>query len=371
LRADSSVTTLLDLRYTQHYKAKHGGRGAAKSKNGRGADDLVITVPAGTVVYYEGEAGPPGTPPPWVLRRRAEAARAEDEFDAGSDDEMETIYIVDEERDFDESRYDTPTLFDGQELIIDEGEHRPGDILGDLSEDGEELLIAQGGHGGRGNVHFKSSTKRTPDKAEDGSKGQARWIRLELKLLADVGIVGFPNVGKSTLIGKISRARAAVGAYPFTTLVPQLGVVSLGPLRQMVVADIPGLVKGASQGRGLGHEFLRHLERTRVLLHLLAPDPTEGRHPLDDLDALEHELTAYGDMFEGRPRVVALNKIETPEGAALYKETKAALKERNIPLFAISAHTGQGIDRLLKALERRLDMVQLAKDDAGDGLFEG
>jgi GTP-binding protein len=357
LRADDSVTTLLDLRYQQHYAASRGGHGGAKSKNGKGADDLVITVPAGTVVYFEGDAGPPGTAPPWVLRRRAEAALAAEEAGELEDEGgMEMIYVVDD--DFDESRLQPTPLFDGEELIVDaDGELSPGDLLGDLMEDGQELVVAKGGHGGRGNVHFKSSTKRTPDRAEDGTKGEARWIRLELKLLADVGIVGFPNVGKSTLIRKISRAKAEVGAYPFTTLVPQLGVVSLGPLRQIVVADIPGLVKGASEGKGLGHEFLRHLERTRVLLHLLAPDPGEGRHPLDDLDALEHELTAYGDMFEGRPRVVALNKIETPEAQALYKETKRELRKRNIPLFPISAHTGEGIDKLLKALERRIDMV--------------
>ena len=271
LRADASVTTLLDLRYQQHYAASRGGHGGAKSKNGKGSDDLIITVPAGTVVYFEGEAGPPGTPPPWILRRRAEQALAEMEGEAVDDDEgMETIYIVDD--DFDESRLQPAPLFDGEELIVGaDGDISPGDLMGDLNEDGQELVVAQGGHGGRGNVHFKSSTKRTPDRAEDGTKGEARWIRLELKLLADVGIVGFPNVGKSTLIRKISRAKAEVGAYPFTTLVPQLGVVSLGPLRQIVVADIPGLVKGASEGKGLGHEFLRHLERTRVLLHLLAP----------------------------------------------------------------------------------------------------
>jgi GTP-binding protein len=186
------------------------------------------------------------------------------------------------------------------------------------------------------------------------------WLRLELKLLADVGIVGYPNVGKSTLISKISRARPEIGAYPFTTLTPQLGVVSLPGddhrHRSMVVADVPGLVDGASEGRGLGHEFLRHLERTRVLLHLLAPDPTPGRELLRDLDALEGELRRYGPMFEGRPRVVALNKIDTPEGHDLIKQTRRALRKRNIPLFAISAVTGEGTEALLEALWRRLQI---------------
>jgi GTP-binding protein len=181
-------------------------------------------------------------------------------------------------------------------------------------------------------------------------------------LLADVGIVGFPNVGKSTLIREISRARPEVADYPFTTLVPQLGVVRLDDERSMVVADVPGLVEGASRGRGLGHEFLRHLERTRVLLHLLAPDPSPGREPLADLKALEHELSAYGSMFAGRPRVVALNKLDTPEGQQLLQETKAALEAQNIPLFAISARTGEGVPALLEALWRRL---QLARSAAG------
>ena len=237
-------------------------------------------------------------------------------------------------------------------------EFTPGDLLGDLDRDGDRLCVAEGGVGGRGNVHFRSSTNRTPDRAEPGTEGQAFWLRLELKLLADVGIVGYPNVGKSTLISAISRARPEIGAYPFTTLVPQLGVVSLSGERSMVVADVPGLVDGASEGRGLGHEFLRHLERTRVLLHLLAPDPTPGRDVLADLDALEGELRRYGPMFDGRPRVVALNKIDTDEGAALIKATRKALRKRNIPLFPISAATGEGTEALLEALWRRLELVR-------------
>lgn len=240
----------------------------------------------------------------------------------------------------------------------------PGDLICDLDNDGEHIVIARGGRGGRGNVHFRSSTNRSPDRAEPGTAGQGMWLRLELKLLADVGIVGYPNVGKSTLISKISRARPEIGAYPFTTLTPQLGVVSLPGddhhHRSMVVADVPGLVDGASEGRGLGHEFLRHLERTRVLLHLLAPDPTPGRELLRDLDALEGELRRYGPMFEGRPRVVALNKIDTPEGQELIKQTRKALRKRNIPLFAISAVTGDGTDALLEALWRRLQIVDRA-----------
>jgi GTP-binding protein len=237
----------------------------------------------------------------------------------------------------------------------------PGTLLGDIAEDGQMLTVATGGRGGRGNVHFVSSTSRSPDRAEPGRPGQRMWLRLELKLLADVGIVGFPNVGKSTLISRISRARPKVADYPFTTLVPNLGVVGLGSGRSMVVADVPGLIRGASEGRGLGHRFLRHLERTRVLLHLLALDPDPEREPLSDLDALEAELAEYGARFEERPRVVALNKSDTladPAGKALIDDLRAELRRRNIPLFVVSAHTGEGIDALLEAIWRRLDAVR-------------
>jgi GTP-binding protein len=237
----------------------------------------------------------------------------------------------------------------------------PGTLLGDLTEDEQRLVVASGGRGGRGNVHFVSSTNRSPTYAEPGTPGQHLWLRLELKLLADVGIVGFPNVGKSTLISRISRARPKIADYPFTTLVPNLGVVSLGTGRSMVVADVPGLIRGASEGRGLGHRFLRHLERTRVLLHLLALDPDPEREPLRDLDALEAELVHYGAGFEHRPRVVALNKTDAladPAGQAVIADLRAALRERNIPLFPISAATGEGVEALLEAIWRRLEAAK-------------
>jgi GTP-binding protein len=207
-------------------------------------------------------------------------------------------------------------------------------------------------------VHFRSSTNRAPDHAEPGTPGVAYWLRLELKLMADVGIVGFPNVGKSTFIRAISRARPKVGDYPFTTLVPQLGVAQLPGERSLVVADVPGLIRGASEGKGLGLDFLRHLERTRVLLHLLAPDFAEDRDPLTDLAALEHELKHYGDMFDGRPRVVAINKIDTSESQEAMAPLRKALRAQGIPLFPISARTGEGVPELMEALWRRVDMVR-------------
>lgn len=345
--ADQGMSTLLDLRFRQHLRAEHGQHGGTRDMNGRGGEDLVVRVPIGTMVFIEGIADDDGAPPPW--RRSAE----DDEGD-----EMETIYVVEDPDDYD-AAVAAGVIAGGATRSRAEDERR-GEVVGDLTTHGQRLVVAQGGRGGRGNIHFRSSTNRAPDRSEPGTAGEGYWLRIELKLLADVGIVGFPNVGKSTLIRQVSRARPRVGAYPFTTLVPNLGVAALAGGRSMVIADVPGLIEGASEGKGLGHQFLRHLERTRVLLHLLAPDPTPGRAPLRDLDALEHELRQFGedgDAFAGRPRVVALNKADTladDEGKAMIRDLRRRLRERNIPLFVVSAHTGEGVDKLLEAIYRRI-----------------
>ena len=335
--ADPGLSTLLDLRYRQHLRAEHGRPGASKDRNGRGGEDLVVRVPVGTLVLVEGVVSDEGEVPPW--------ARG----DAG-EERMEQIWVGAPEA----GEANDP--FAAREVARPDAP-RAGEVLGDLIEPGQRLVVARGGRGGRGNIHFRSSTNRAPDQAEPGEPGQALWLRLELKLLADVGIVGFPNVGKSTLIARISRARPKVADYPFTTLTPNLGVVALDSERSMVVADVPGLVPGASQGRGLGLDFMRHLERTRVLLHLLAPDPSPGREPLKDLEVIEGELRQHG-AFDGRPRVVALNKLDTlqdEEGRARVRTLRKALRRRGIPLFEVSAHSGQGLGPLLEALWRRIE----------------
>lgn len=346
--ADDHLTTLLDLKFRQHFAAESGRPGGPNKMTGRSGNDLRIRVPVGTTVFFEAIAGEPGERPPWLEEpddEEMETAGAVTWIDDGADIPMPVraqksgpIRRTQPER-------DASTL-------------EPGAELGDLTFHGQELVVAHGGIGGRGNVHFRSSTNRAPDHAEPGTAGEAFWLRLELRLLADVGIVGFPNVGKSTFIRAISRARPKVADYPFTTLVPQLGVVALPGERSLVVADVPGLIHGASEGRGLGLDFLRHLERTRVLLHLLAPDPTPGRDPLADLKALEKELTQYGEMFEGRPRVVALNKVDTPEGQEVVGPLRKQLRAQGIPLFPVSARTGEGVPELLEALWRRVDMVR-------------
>ncbi len=335
--ADPGLSTLLDLRYRQHLRAEHGRPGASKDRNGRGGADLVVRVPVGTLVLVEGVVGDEGEVPPWARGHAGE-------------DRMEQIWVGAPEA----GEANDP--FAAREAARPDAP-RAGEVLGDLVEPGQRLVVARGGRGGRGNIHFRSSTNRAPDQAEPGEPGQALWLRLELKLLADVGIVGFPNVGKSTLIARISRARPKVADYPFTTLTPNLGVVALDSERSMVVADVPGLVPGASQGRGLGLDFMRHLERTRVLLHLLAPDPSPGREPLKDLEVIEGELRQHG-AFDGKPRVVALNKLDTlqdEEGRVRVRTLRKALRRRGIPLFEVSAHSGRGLGPLLEALWRRIE----------------
>ncbi len=353
--ADDHLTTLLDLKFKQHFAAESGKGGGPNKMAGRSGADLRVRVPVGTMVYMEAIAGEPGERPPWM--------------EEGADEDGMLNYGVvtwaDDGRDDDEdipepvlAEKSAPRKQSRRKRADPELPPEPGDLLGDLTTPGQELIIARGGRGGRGNVHFRSSTNRAPDHAEPGTKGEAYWLRLELKLLADVGIVGFPNVGKSTLIRAISRARPKVGDYPFTTLVPQLGVASLPGERSLVVADVPGLIRGASEGKGLGLDFLRHLERTRVLLHLLSPDYAEDRDPMRDLAALEHELKHYGDMFEGRPRVVAINKMDTSESQEALAPLRKALRAQGIPLFPISARTGEGVPELMEALWRRVDMVR-------------
>jgi len=223
-----------------------------------------------------------------------------------------------------------------------------GRLLGDLREHGQRFVAARGGRGGRGNIHFATATDRAPRRAEPGTPGQERTVRLELKLLADVGLLGFPNVGKSSLISRISAAKPKVADYPFTTLVPHLGMVRLGD-RSFVVADVPGLIKGASQGAGLGHKFLRHLERTRVLVHLLEVSAEPGRTPLRDYLAIRKELALYDPDLAARPEIVVLNKLDLPDTRKKLAALRRTFARRKIELHAISAATGEGLPQLLEA----------------------
>jgi GTPase len=278
LVADPQLTTLLDYRYQPLQHAAGGQHGMGSDCNGRGAPDLVLRVPAGTLVK----------------------------------------------------------------------DAHTGELLADLSTPGAELVAAKGGRGGLGNMNFATSTRQTPRFAQEGTKGEERDLLLELKLLADVGLVGFPNAGKSSLIARVSRARPKVADYPFTTLVPNLGMVAYKDGLSFVMADIPGLIEGAAEGAGLGLQFLRHVERCRVLIHLVdlsAEGP--GRSPLHDLDVLNRELARFSPELASKPQVVAANKVDLPEARARLTRFTAALGRRGTPVFPISAATGEGVSALL------------------------
>lgn len=287
LVADPSLTTLMDFRYKTVYRAPSGGHGQGNNKHGRDAEDLVLRVPVGTVVYEEGS--------------------------------------------------DVP--------------------VADLSSPGQTYVAARGGRGGFGNAHFASSVRQTPRVAEKGEPGQSRVLRLELKLLADVGIVGFPNVGKSTLISRVSAARPKIADYPFTTLVPNLGVVHVSDERSFVMADIPGLIEGAHEGAGLGHRFLRHVERTRCLVHMLDVSGMTGRDPIHDYEVVNAELSAHSPHLGELPQVVALNKIDLPGAMQVADPVRRELEARGCDVFLISAVTGEGVQGLIYHTADLLDRI--------------
>jgi GTP-binding protein len=281
-RADVQLGTLLDFRYRRHYKGARGEHGRARDQYGAAAEDLVLRVPVGTMIYDE----------------------------------------------------------------------TTGELIADLATDGAATVVAQGGKGGRGNIHFKTPWNQAPRTCEPGTPGEERSLRLELKLLADVGLLGFPNVGKSTFISRVSRARPKIADYPFTTLVPNLGVASLSDERTLVVADIPGLIEGAAEGAGLGHQFLRHVERCRALLHVLDDTFTTGpdRDPLADYDIINAELTRYAPGLADTPQLVVLNKLDAGTTHGTVDEIRARFAERGITLHTMSAATGDGLDAILEAL---------------------
>jgi GTP-binding protein len=229
--------------------------------------------------------------------------------------------------------------------------------LGDLAEEGQRVLVARGGRGGLGNARFASSTNRAPRKVQPGEAGEVKDLRLELKLLADVGLVGFPNAGKSTLIARISAARPKIADYPFTTLTPNLGVVRLGEDRSFVVADVPGLIEGAHRGLGLGHRFLRHLERTKVLVHLVDVSGASGRDPVGDLETVRRELELFQPALAAKPQLVAANKLDAVAPGEIDERTRELerrARHLQLPFFRVSGATGAGIPDLVEAMWQRL-----------------
>ena len=285
LVADSSLNTLLHLRYNPRHVAPRGLHGEGSNRSGREGEDLTVHVPVGTQI-----------------------------FDAES-----------------------------------------GELLHDLNRDGDQWLAARGGRGGFGNAHFTSSTNRAPRYHQSGSKGEERELQLELKLLADVGLVGFPNAGKSTFISTVSAAKPKIADYPFTTLEPHLGVVDLGDFRTFVIADIPGLIQGAHEGAGLGDRFLRHIERTKLLLHLVDVSSVSGREPVADYETVNHELASYNPDLAARPQFVVATKIDSLDEPARLDSLRARADADGKPFFAISSATGDGVRDLVNAMGAKLD----------------
>ena len=267
-----------------------------------------------------------------------------------------------------------------------------GEVLADLTEIDEEAVLAHGGRGGRGNAKFVNSVNRAPTFAEMGEPGEERVLQLELKLLADVGLVGYPSVGKSSIISMVSAARPEIAAYHFTTLVPVLGVVSLGEGHSFVMADIPGLIEGAHEGVGLGHDFLRHVERTKIILHVIDVSGIEGRDPIEDYHRINKELRLYNERLAKRPQIIAANKMDIPEAKENYEKLKAFANEQGIEIFPVSAATNEGLKPLIERVSQMLDEyveepeaieevkvyqakpddeITISRDEAGDFVVKG
>lgn len=235
---------------------------------------------------------------------------------------------------------------------------KSGRVMKDMSENGEEFIAAYGGNGGWGNVHFATATRQTPKFAKDGLKGQERELLLELKLIADVGLAGFPNVGKSTFLSAVSAARPKIANYHFTTLEPNLGVVKMGEGKSFVMADIPGLIEGAHEGIGLGHEFLRHIERTRLIVHIVDVSGTEGRNPIEDFEKINKELSLYSESLAERPQIVAANKIDVIADESLLEDFRAYIRKKGLPMFEMSAAAHKGTKELINYVSSVLDTLE-------------
>ncbi len=246
-------------------------------------------------------------------------------------------------------------------LVFDE---ETDELIADLVEDGQTAIVGRGGRGGRGNARFANSVNRAPTFAEHGEPGEERNLRMELKLLADVGLVGYPSVGKSSIIATVSAARPDIAAYHFTTLTPVLGIVKIDDQTNFVMADIPGLIEGAHEGKGLGHDFLRHIERTRLIVHVLDVSGMEGRDPLEDYRKINKELAAYNERLASRPQIIAANKMDLPDARSNYPSIEAALKAEGREVFPVSAATGEGLQPLVQRIAEML--ATLPKEDKTD-----
>lgn len=325
-RANPDLLTLYDLRLRRIYEAKNGQGGMGRQKCGKAADDLYIDVPVGTQLFEL----PPLPAPDSFDDEPEEPVQTwvpEQAMDIAVDDEADEAPAIETEAPDDEPKF-----------------------LVDMTEPGQTFVACHGGRGGKGNLHFASSTMRTPRFAQPGEPGEERRIKLVLKVLADVGIIGLPNAGKSTFIAAVSRARPKIAPYPFTTLTPNLGVIEHDDAcRRLVLADIPGLIEGAHLGQGLGHRFLRHVERTRVLLHVVSAEDASAEGVFEAFGVVDEELRKFDPALAERPQIRVVNKIDllSPEELA---ERQAAAKAAGEKLFFMSALTGEGVEAVVEAL---------------------
>jgi len=258
---------------------------------------------------------------------------------------------------------------DGEDLII---KVPPGTIIkdaetdrviADMTAENQRFIAAKGGRGGRGNAKFATATRQAPNFAEPGRSGEERWVVLELKLLADVGLIGYPNVGKSTILSMVTAAKPKIANYHFTTITPNLGVVEIPGAKSFVIADIPGLIEGANEGVGLGHEFLRHVERTRILIHVVDISGIEGRNPLEDFDKINSELKLYNEKLSLKPQIVAANKSDLPDSEQYYEAFKAEMEAREIKVFKVSAATSYGLRELMLYVSDMLDKIPIEETE--------
>lgn len=258
-------------------------------------------------------------------------------------------------------------------VIIDEEKDR---IIADLINHDQTKVIAKGGKGGKGNQHFATPTRQIPNFARAGDDGEELWIKLELKMIADVGLIGFPNVGKSTILSMVSAAKPKIADYHFTTLEPNLGVVRVSDKESFVIADIPGLIEGAHQGVGLGHEFLRHIERTRLLVHVIDISGVEGRNPIEDFEIINNELKSYSEKLADKPQIVVGNKADIDSSMNYLDEFKEEMKKRNIEVYTISAATNKGLKELIYKVSEKLkdipeEKIDVLENIVDDELIEG
>lgn len=286
--ADTGLRTLMDFKYKKKYSAQHGEDGSKKKRAGKNGEDLILSVPEGTVIRDE----------------------------------------------------------------------KTGLIIADLKKAGDKAVVARGGYGGKGNQHFANAVRQAPAFAKSGTDGQERWITLELKMIADVGLLGFPNVGKSTFLSVVTSAKPKIANYHFTTLTPNLGVVQTRHGESFVIADIPGIIEGAADGVGLGHDFLRHVERTKVLVHIVDISGIEGRDPIDDFEKINEELRLYNEKLASRPQILVANKSDLLFDETIYENFKKTMEEKGYEVFKMSAVTRDGVDQVIDRVSQLLNEVE-------------